>query len=167
MYEARKICNFLIARRDTHKFPLTNLRLNKLLYFIHGWGLTSRADGLVRNHFLAWTHGPVVRPVYDAFKPFGDDPITEPAKYLDYITGQNRAVAYDDIAPDDATVIDRVFRSYDRFTTGQLVTMSHMVGGPWHTVYSAWAKDNRLNLRIPNGIIRAHFLQEAGGKIRH
>jgi uncharacterized phage-associated protein len=167
MYEARKICNFLIARADTHQFPLTNLRLNKLLYFIHGWGLTSRPDGLARNHFTAWMHGPVVQPVYDAFKPFGENPITELAKYLDYITGQSRVVAYDDISPHDAAVIESVFRSYDRFTTGQLVTMSHTVGGPWHTVYSAWAKDNRANLRIPNEVIRAHFLQEAGGKVRH
>jgi uncharacterized phage-associated protein len=167
MYEARKICNFLIARSDTHQFPLTNLRLNKLLYFIHGWGLTSRPDGLVRNHFIAWAHGPVVRPVYDAFKPFGEDPITEPAKYLDYITGQNRAVAYDDISPADAAVIDSVFESYDHFTTGQLYAMAHVVGGPWHIVYSAWAKDNRANLRIPNDLIRTHFLNEAGGQVRH
>jgi uncharacterized phage-associated protein len=121
----------------------------------------------VRNHFIAWTHGPVVRPVYDAFKLFGDDPITEPAKYLDYITGQNRAVDYDDISREDVAIIESVFRSYDRFTTGQLVTMSHSVGGPWHTVYSAWAKDKRANLRIPNDLIRSHFLKEAGGQIRH
>lgn len=167
MYEARKISNFLIARSETHKFPLTNLRLNKLLYFIHGWGLTSRPDGLVRNHFLAWAHGPVVRPVYDAFKRFDDDPITEPAQYLDYVTGENRVIAYDDISPDDTAVIERVFRSYDHYTTGQLVSISHVVGGPWHTVYSASAKDNRANLRIPNNIIRAHFLKEAGGQVRH
>jgi uncharacterized phage-associated protein len=167
MYEARKICNFLIACRETHKFPLTNLRLNKLLYFIHGWGLTSRTEGLIRNHFLAWDHGPVVRPVYDAFKACGDNPIKEPASYLDYIAGENRIVAYDDIAPDDAGVIERVFRSYDRFTTGQLIDISHVVGGPWHTVYSAWAKDKGINLRIPNDLIRAHFLREAGGENRH
>jgi uncharacterized phage-associated protein len=167
MYEARKICNFLIARSDAHTFPLTNLRLNKLLYFIHGWGLTSRDNGLVRNHFLAWTLGPVVRPVYDTFKAYEEGAITAPATYLDYITGEQRAVPYEDILQDDAAIIERVFASYDRYTTGQLVTMTHVVGGPWHTVYSALAKDDRLNLRIPNDLIRAHFMREAGGQSRH
>jgi uncharacterized phage-associated protein len=167
MYEARKICNFLIARSDTHKFELTNLRVNKLLYFIHGWGLTSRRDGLVRNHFLAWKHGPVIRPVFDTFNVYGRGKITEPAQYLDYLSGQKKPVSYDDIAPTDADIILRVFASYDRFTTGQLRDMSHEPGGPWDIVYSAWAKDNGLNQRIPNDLIRTHFLKEAGGQVRH
>jgi uncharacterized phage-associated protein len=150
-----------------HLFELTNLRLNKLLYFIHGWGLTSRRDGLIRNHFLAWTHGPVIRPVFDSFKIYGEAKITEPAKYLDYASGHSKAIPYDDIAPSDADTILRVFASYDRFTTGKLVDMSHEPGGPWDIVYSAWSKDNRLNLRIPNDLIRSHFLEQAGGQIRH
>src|ERR1700674_1308688 len=101
MYEARKVCNLLILRPQRHSFELTNLRLNKLLYFIHGWSLTNRAEGMVRNHFLAWDHGPVVRPVYDAFKGFGDSEITEPARYLDYGSGQNRVIPHDDISTTD------------------------------------------------------------------
>jgi uncharacterized phage-associated protein len=167
MYEARKICNFLIARSHTHAFPLTNLRLNKLLYFIQGWALTSRRDGLIRNHFLAWAHGPVLRPVYDAFKIHGETEITEPAWYLDYLSGENRPVPYDDISAADVEIIERVFASYDRFTTGKLVEMTHVKGGPWDIVYSAWTQDSKLNLRIPNELIRAHFLREAGGQVRH
>jgi len=166
MYEARKICNFLIARTDA-QFELTNLRLNKHLYFIQGWSLTSRPGGLIRNHFLAWKLGPVIRPVFDTFKVYGESKITEPARYLDYLSGQTRPVSYDDIKAEDAEIIARVFESYDRFTTSQLVEMSHELGGPWDVVYQAWSKDNRLNLRIPNELIRKHFLKEAGGQVRH
>jgi uncharacterized phage-associated protein len=167
MYEARKICNFLIARSETHKFELTNLRLNKLLYFIHGWGLTSRREGLIRNHFLAWKLGPVIRPVYDTFKAYDDSKITAPATYLDYLSGENRPVAYDDIAPADARTIEQVFAAYDRYTTPQLVAISHEKGGPWDVIFTAWSKDSRVNLRIPNDLIRRHFLKEAGGEVRH
>lgn len=167
MYEARKICNFLIARSDTHRFELTNLRLNKLLYFIHGWALTSRPEGLVRNHFIAWQHGPVIRPVYDCFKPYGEKPVTERARYLDYVSGKHQPVPYEDIAPADAELIERVFRSYDQFSTARLRAMSHEAGGPWDIVYSAWSRDNRLSPRIPNELIRSHFMREAGGLVRH
>lgn len=84
MYEARKICNFLIANANACEFELTNLRLNKLLYFIHGWALTSCPEGLVRNHFLAWKLGPVIRPVFDTFKIYESAKITEPAIFFDY-----------------------------------------------------------------------------------
>src|SRR5438132_10387110 len=105
MYEARKISNFIISRYGTRPCDLTNLRLNKLLYFIHGWALTSRPEGLVRNHFLAWQHGPVVRPVYDAFKIYGDSPVTRPAEYLDYASGETKAIGHDDIRAADSDII--------------------------------------------------------------
>ena len=46
---------------------------------IHGCGLTSRRESFVRNHFLAWKHGPVIRPVYDSFQCYGDNKISKPA----------------------------------------------------------------------------------------
>src|SRR5258708_28174104 len=117
MYDARKICNFIIDRYGAGSFDLTNFRLNKLLYFIHGWSLTSRPQGLVRNHFEAWKLGPVVRPVYDAFKVYGDSQITGQASYLDYASGQNKTTAYDDITDVDADTIMRIFERYGRFIT--------------------------------------------------
>jgi uncharacterized phage-associated protein len=97
MYEARKICNFILAHYDANNFDLTNLRLNKLLYFIHGYSFLQRSNGLVRNHFEAWMLGPVIRPVYDAFKVYGEGTIKAPARYIDYSIGEDRAVSYDDI----------------------------------------------------------------------
>jgi uncharacterized phage-associated protein len=167
MYEARKICNFIIARYGQSSFEVTNFRINKLLYFIHGWSLTSRPNGLVRNHFEAWEFGPVVRPVYDSFKKYGRGRITEQASHLDYASGQNKTISFDDVAAEDAHTIIYVFESYGRFSTGELCNLSHEPGGPWHIVYTAWSKDNRLSPRIPNELIREHFLEKAGGKVRH
>jgi uncharacterized phage-associated protein len=167
MYEARKICNFLIARYGNESRDLTNLRLNKLLYFIHGWSLTSRPEGLIRNHFFAWQHGPVVGPVYDAFKRFGENPITDLAEHFDYASGITRAIRYDDIADADVDIICKVFESHAEYTTSQLRNLSHEPGGPWAKVYSAWLQDQHLSARIPNELIRQHFFKKAGGNVRH
>jgi uncharacterized phage-associated protein len=167
MYEARKICNLLISRADTHSFDLTNLRLNKLLFFIHGWALTNRPEGLVRNHFLAWKHGPVIRPVFDAFKAYGDGRITRQAEFFDYRLGENRVVSFEDISEIDKQLIERIFATYDRYTTSELVEMSHEPGGPWEVTFKEWSKDQRLNPRIPNDLIRQYFLRQRGGAIRH
>lgn len=160
MYEARKICNFLLTRYDARTYDLSNLRLNKLLYFIHGWALTTRPDGLVRNHFEAWKLGPVIKPVFESFKVFGEKPIGGLAEHLDYASGQKKPISFHEIAPADAEIIASVFESYAHYKTGELVALSHVVGGPWHVVYTAWANDNRLSPRIPNTLIRDYFAGE-------
>lgn len=157
MYEARKISNYLIANFDAQRFEITNLRLNKLLYFIHAIALKTKPDGLVRNHFEAWQYGPVVRPVFDAFKFYGDQFIKAPAEYLDYASGTRKPIPYDDIALGDAKIIDDVFREYSRFSTSQLVALSHEPNGPWEIVFRARLADGNLSPRIPNELIRKHF----------
>jgi uncharacterized phage-associated protein len=164
MYEARKICNFLLARYDAEAYNLTNLRLNKLLYFIHGWALTNRPNGLVRNHFEAWKLGPVIKPVFDTFKVFGEKRIQGLAQHLDYASGQKKPISYEDIARPDVDTIISVFESYTRYSTSELVALTHEAGGPWDVVFTAWSNDNRLSPRIPNDLIRDYFLREAGGQ---
>lgn len=167
MYEARKICNLLIDRFDADRFNLTNLRINKLLYFIHGHSLAENEIGLVRNHFEAWQYGPVVRVVYDAFKPFNERTITSPATFLDYSTGQVRPIPVDDILPDHATFIVDICKNYAAYSTGELVALSHQQHGAWDTVYSACLKNKQLSPRISDELIRQEFANEVVGKVQH
>ncbi len=167
MYEARKVSNFVLSRYDAQRFDLTNLRLNKLLFFIHAAALAAGKDGLIRNHFEAWQFGPVIRPVFDAFKKHGDRWITEPAQFLDYASGTHKPIPFDDIAESDANLIDNVFAEYSRFSTGQLVALSHEAGGPWDLVYRAHLADNSVSPRIPNELIRRHFAGQIKSSSRH
>jgi uncharacterized phage-associated protein len=167
MYEARKICNYLLANFDAVEFDLTNLRINKLLFFIHAESLRQRPEGLIRNHFEAWQFGPVVRPVFDTFKIYNDGPITALAQYLDYALGKRIPVPYDDIREEDRKIIVREFRNYSRFSTGQLVSLSHEPGGPWDVVYRAHLADATQSPRISNRLIRSHFAGEEKSTVRH
>jgi uncharacterized phage-associated protein len=167
MYEARKICNYLLANFDAVEFDLTNLRINKLLFFIHAESLRQRPEGLIRNHFEAWQFGPVIRPVFDTFKIYNDGPITALAQYLDYALGKRIPVPYDDIREEDLKIIVREFRNYSRFSTGQLVSLSHEPGGPWDVVYRANLADATQSPRISNRLIRSHFAGEEKSTVRH
>jgi uncharacterized phage-associated protein len=167
MYEARKVCNFLLANFDAVEFGLTNLRINKLLFFIHAESLAHRAQGLIRNHFEAWQFGPVIRPIFDAFKGYNDGPIKGPAQFLDYATGTRVAVPFDDIRDDDRQILLMEFKNYSRFSTGQLVSLSHEKNGPWDIVYRAHLADPTQSPRIPNELIRKHFTGEDNTAARH
>jgi uncharacterized phage-associated protein len=167
MYEARKVCNFVLAHYDAQQFDLTNLRLNKLLFFVHAASLVTRQEGLIRNHFEAWQYGPVIRPVFDAFKKHGDHWITEPARFLDYATGEHKPIPFDEISIADADLISDIFAEYSRFSTGQLVALSHEAGGPWDLVYRAHLADSTASPRIPNELIRRHFAGQIASSSRH
>jgi uncharacterized phage-associated protein len=167
MYEARKICNCLLARYDSKRHDLTNLRLNKLLFFIHGESLKIRPNGLIRNHFEAWQFGPVIRSVFDTFKVYGDNIITMPAYYLDYASGKEVPIPYDDISQSDVRIIEQAFDEYSRLSTGQLVALSHESGGPWDLVYGAILSDRSQSALIPNELIRRHFTGELHSTLRH
>lgn len=167
MYEARKISNYLLGKFDAERFDLTNLRLNKLLFFIHAAAMTKKEEGLIRNHFEAWQYGPVLRPVFDAFKRHGDQWIKAPAEYLDYASGLHKPIPYNDIAEDDVAIIIDAFNEYSRFSTPQLVALSHERDGPWDLVYRAHLADKTKSPRIPNDLIRRHFAGKLWTSARH
>ena len=57
---------------------VTNLKLQKLLYYVQAWYLVrNNGNRLFDDELEAWPYGPVVKSVYDAYKRFGRDPINE------------------------------------------------------------------------------------------
>ena len=56
----RKIVEYILI---TEK--MTNLRLQKILYFIQAFSLISTGHPLFKEDILAWQYGPVVKEVYD------------------------------------------------------------------------------------------------------
>src|SRR5262249_39920641 len=115
------------------------------------------ATSIVKNHFEAWDHGPVVRVVYHEFKVFGEDVITKPAEHLNYATGKVEPISFADIDAEPREFILQVAEHYVRFPAWQLRAMTHEPGGPWHQVFASGVGDRGLRDRIPNELIRAHF----------
>jgi uncharacterized phage-associated protein len=162
MYDGRKIANLILSEFDPIQFDVTNLKLNKVLFYLHACFLVRRSQPLIKNHFDAWEHGPVVRVVYHEFKSFGSAPITEFARHLDYKTGLYEIIRHDDIQADLRQFIGKIASHYMKFSAFELREMTHKPGGPWHEVYTS-APDNRgIRDRIPNDLILKHLAKEIG-----
>lgn len=58
---------------DMQDSDLTNLKLQKLLYYTQGHVLAEFNTPLFSNEFSAWHHGPVIESIYHKFKEFGSD----------------------------------------------------------------------------------------------
>lgn len=140
----------LVLRSAERGASVTNLALQKLAYFAHGWHLAWTGEPLLvaPSQFCAWRYGPVLPESYHAFKWFGANPIP-----TDYI-----AQTVPGRLPDgnvNANVINNVLDAYRNLSAAQLVDISHDVNGPWYAVYHA--PDG--NDVISNDLIRNYFSQ--------
>lgn len=153
-YDGRAIANFILDFCDRNGQTVTNLALQKIMYFCHVWSLIEVGQPLVRHKFEAWEYGPVLPYLYREFKVFDRSPIMGRAKQIDPVTGQYR-IAHCDFNAETEALLSRVVTFYSRMRASDLVELSHAEGGPWHTV---WNHGGRVNpgMKIDDAAIR-HF----------
>ncbi len=105
-YSEDRIADYLLFECRERGELLTNLKLQKLLYYAQAWHLALFDSELMAEDFKAWVHGPVLLSQYHRFKKHRwlpiDDDITKPElddrtkKFLDEIVdvfGSETAVA--------------------------------------------------------------------------
>ncbi len=66
-YDPRAIANLMLNEAERRGIRISNLALQKLLYFAQGIYLTQNKRPLVSGYFEAWKHGPMHPAVYRAF----------------------------------------------------------------------------------------------------
>lgn len=157
-YDPRSIANLLLDMADTRGVALTNLSINKILYFLHAWYLAKFDAPLLDSKIEAWDYGPVIREVYSEFKKYGPGPILDRAQRFD-IAQLKKVAAYDDVSTGDFSFIESQFEKYSAYTAGRLVSISHEKGGPWDKVYN---ESGRVNpgMEISDDLIREYFVQQ-------
>jgi len=158
-YDGRAIANFTLDFCEGNSRPVTNLALQKIVYFCHVWSLIELDRPLVRHGFEAWEYGPVLPYLYHEFKSYDHLPIVGRATRIDPADGQRRIVRYNfDIQTE--SLLSEVVGFYSRLPAGELVTLSHAKGGPWH---AAWNHGGIVN---PGMKIDNFKIQEFYSKVR-
>lgn len=91
-YTASQIADATIAFCNDHGDLITNLKLQKLLYYVQAWHLALHSKPLFSDKFEAWVHGPAIPSIYGKFKKFGFQPVQcDGAKTLDTHTQNHLA----------------------------------------------------------------------------
>ena len=124
-YKAEEIAEwFLNKNRTQMNFEdseyITNLKLQKLLYYAQGHFLAKNDRPLFTDEFLAWEHGPVIRKIYDKYK-----------------TNGSSGIVYDkdfNIKIDEETegILEEVYEKYGQYSAWKLRNMTHSEK-PWQT----------------------------------
>lgn len=63
-YNALIIAKYIIRKSDEDGYPVSNLQLQKILYYIQREFLQKKSEPLFDEDFEAWQFGPVVPAVY-------------------------------------------------------------------------------------------------------
>ena len=69
------VAEFLLYRANQDGELITNLKMQKLLYYAQAWFLVNFNKPLFDDPIEAWELGPVIREVYEHYKKFTHTPI--------------------------------------------------------------------------------------------
>jgi uncharacterized phage-associated protein len=72
---ADDIASYFITFSNSVGDYISNLKLQKLLYYSQAWYLGIKKKQLFQDDFEAWVHGPVIRRIYGNYKCYGYNPI--------------------------------------------------------------------------------------------
>lgn len=75
MYKAMEIAEYVINYSNEIGNPVSNLKLQKLLYYIQATTLVERGIKCFEEPIVAWEFGPVVVLVYQVFREYGREDI--------------------------------------------------------------------------------------------
>ena len=111
---AHEVAKYFVSLVDEEAGDsISNLKLQKLLYYAQGFHLAVYGEPLFNEQIKAWMHGPVVPQVYHDYRDFRAGPIAI------------EKVDLDDYTPQVRELLDEVYNVYGQFTASKLETMTH------------------------------------------
>lgn len=152
MYNVLDICRYVINYSNRKDYGISNLKLQKILYFIQAYFLTyTRShDPCFYEKIEAWDFGPVVPEAYHEYKQFGGGDIPSIRSYTDF---DNARIPMDEtiIKRSDRNLINQVVDRFADYTATDLVMITHNQT-PWKHAY-----EYHKNNEISNESIRRYF----------
>jgi uncharacterized phage-associated protein len=116
---------------------ISNLKLQKLLYYVQGFHIAMKDEPLFDEDIIAWQYGPVVPEVYHEFKCFGSGAIAVPDSDTDF-----------GLSNEQLDLIKDVYEVYGQFSAVKLMKMTHEE--------SPWTKTPISGVISPN-LLNSHF----------
>jgi uncharacterized phage-associated protein len=155
-YSAKAVANKFIDIAKEKGSPITPMKLQKLVYFAHGWYLSlTNGQPLIDEKIEAWRYGPVVPSLYHEFKSHGNRPIEMHATDLQIDEGFRIVTPH---LPDDRNLlafIDKIWEVYGKFTAIQLSNITHESNTPWD---ETWGSEGvPKNTDIDDSVIKKYF----------
>ncbi len=143
LYSAMAVANFIVNKCYVDKKPVSNLQLQKILYFTWVDYYKQTEHTLFWDNICAWPFGPVVPEVYYEYCAYGGRPINIRCE--------------SEISPEDEVVLNNIINQYVDVPVNVLVNRTHEKGTAWDTIYQDGVGNRQV---IPFELIKQ---KECGG----
>ena len=138
-HKVLEVGRYFIHLANQEKKPITNKKLQKLVYYAQVWSLVINKEKLFNEPIEAWVHGPAVPTLYRMFKQFEFNPIV-----LD--TSKDKF----DFSKEQKRLLDDIYRVYGKYTSSYLEALTHSEL-PWQearvNLSSVEPSSNKINLK--------------------
>lgn len=143
MYAARDVATYVISEYWKQGNPITNLKLQKILYYIQGYTYKFCNTASFDGEIYRWPYGPVVPDVYFRYNHHHAMPLEQPSEY-------ESVFACSQLKNDLAlfSTVEKVIQASVRYSASDLVNKTHQET-PW-----CKAADNSI---ISNQSIAEYF----------
>lgn len=115
-------------------WSVSNLRLQKMLYFAHMIYLGQTGRQLVNTPFEAWDYGPVHPEIYHNCKMFGSKPVA-------FIPGLVKSFSEEE---EPYIVLKAIYEALKDRSGAELIALTHKENGAWAKVYEPNAKGVKI-----------------------
>ena len=160
LYSSQAIANRFLEISSAAKEPMDPMKIQKLVYFAHGWHLGFEEGALSSELVQAWQWGPVFPELYHAVKGYGSGHITHPLTAIEF-DGSN----YDLTQPTvynkkefEYELIDRIWEVYGNMSGPDLSQLTHQEDTPWRQIKERYP--SKRHVVIPNSLIKEYFKQK-------
>lgn len=148
-YNVLDVCRHVINYSNEKDYGISNLKLQKILYFIQAFFLISTSEPCFKERIEAWDFGPVVPEAYREYKQFGSCDIPFISHVIDFNyedMWNSQIYEYKDniISDENKIRIDAVVDNFADYSATDLVTITHRQA-PWKNAYQR-GKNNEITI---------------------
>ena len=140
---ASDVAKYFISSFQKKNKEISNLKLQKLLYYAQAWHLVFFDVPLFDDKIEAWVHGPVVRSVFQEYRKFGWKPVK---------TEDSGGITSKKIKDH----LDEVMRAYGEFDAVLLERQTHRES-PWRDARGNLEPDEPSNRVITHEAMKLFY----------
>lgn len=150
-YDALDIARYVIKYSNNRDYGVSNLKLQKILYFIQVYFLIQTDSPCFKEPIEAWDFGPVVPDVYKQYKAYGGTDILTIESYISFDSDdiwKSKRIRFNkiNIKDEDKILINKVVDKFSEYSATDLVTLTqHQT--PWIDAFNS-GKNNKISLDI-------------------
>lgn len=144
----QEIADYFIALSNDTENLITNLKLQKLVYYVQAWHLAVFKEPVFEDNFEAWVHGPVIPQLYRDYKQFSYNPISEEKEASDTL--------FSNFSSEIQTILSDVTEEYFGRTAYELEQLTHSED-PWIKARNGISASENSSQVIEQGSMKDYY----------